>query len=136
MVFRGFIIYDINLYIRIMMIGGLFDTIEGDDSFVYFFVYFVDQFRNDLSPSELFFSPNLALPFFISTFGTSFIWFLFVITALFARAASQNSRILESALRVISESSAPARTTVGIFVAPFGLIFLISLLLKFFGGYS
>lgn len=68
-------------------------------------------------------SPDELLPFFISTFGTSIIWFLFVGFVLLGTVMHRSSRVLRLALVIISESPAPARTTAGIVAVPIVVVY-------------
>ncbi|MCY3702806.1 MAG: hypothetical protein OXG16_09015 [Rhodospirillales bacterium] len=72
----------------------------------------------------VFLTPHQALPFFVSTFGTSIVWYLFVLLALAVRLLGARSRLLKVALQVLFESEAPGRIVaviVGIgLVAVFG----------------
>lgn len=81
---------------------------------------------------EVLLAPDMALPFFISTFGTSIVWFLFVISSLLIRAMSQSSRVLKLALDIISKSPAPARTAAGIVAIPIVVIFCIAEAIRWF----
>ena len=55
------------------------------------------------------FAPHMALPFFVSTFGTSILWYMFVLFSIVIRIGSRSSRIFEISLRVIFESESPGR---------------------------
>lgn len=63
---------------------------------------------------DIFSRKNAGLPFFLSTFFTSALWFLFIASALVIRAMKRGSRVLRISLDTIGESHAPARTTAGI----------------------
>lgn len=76
--------------------------------------YSASEMRGDILPGGLFLSKQVGLPFFLSTFFTSALWFLFIASALVIRAMKRSSRVLRIALDTIAESNAPARTTAGI----------------------
>lgn len=98
--------------------------------FIYLFIFYiatipVDFFYYEVglrSLSEyievillgMFLKQDQALPFFLSTFFTSALWFLFIASALLIRAMKRSSRVLRISLDTIAESDAPARTTAGI----------------------
>ena len=85
----------------------------------------IDQFSDYERFIEMLLARDGALPFFISTFGTSIVWFLFVALVLLIRAMSRNSRFLKLALDIISESSTPARTAAGIVIVPVVIVFSV-----------
>ena len=58
------------------------------------------------------------LPFLMSTFGTSILWFGFVSSAVAITAIKQSSHTLARVLDTIGNSSAPARTVAGIIAGP------------------
>ncbi len=72
----------------------------------------------------LFFSPDKALPFFVSTFGTSIVWYMFVFFVLFIKFL-RRTKIFKNVLDKISESATPAYITVVIFSLPIVVVFAI-----------
>ena len=54
------------------------------------------------------------LPFFLTTFFTSALWFLFVLVTIFIRASQRVSPFLGVVIAAIGESRAPARTSAGL----------------------
>ena len=60
----------------------------------------------------------LALPFFLSTFGTSALWFGFVLLVVVAGAGRRGSRTVSTVLDVIADSNAPARAVAWVIAAP------------------
>lgn len=64
------------------------------------------------------------LPFFISTFGTSIVWFAFVVFTFLAKILSNNP-LFAQILKAISETTSPARVVAVIFTIPLVSIFLL-----------
>ena len=71
---------------------------------------------------ELLTSPRMGLPFFVSTFGTSVVWFLFVVFVLAVRGLNYSVPSFKFALEAVSHSEAPARTIAGIFLIPIAIV--------------
>ena len=59
-----------------------------------------------------------ALPFFLSTFATSALWFGFVLLVVVAGAGRRGSRTVAKVLDVIADSKAPARAVAWVISAP------------------
>lgn len=70
-----------------------------------------------LSSFDILRSP-LGLPFFLSTFGTSAVWLMFVLFVTVSQAGRRSSRIASLALDIVGDSAAPARTVAGIIAVP------------------
>ena len=70
----------------------------------------------------IFFSPNIALPFFISTFGTSIVWYMFVFFT-FCIKSLRRSQMFKIVLDKISMSATPAYITVVTFSLPVVIVF-------------
>jgi len=66
---------------------------------------------------------------FLSTFVTSFLWFIFLFTTLFAFLLQKASPFLRTLLKVVAESDKPARITVGFLavalIAGYGIVYLV-----------
>jgi len=65
----------------------------------------------------------------ISTFVTSFLWFLYLFTTLFAFLLQKASPFLRTLLKVIAESENPARISAGflsvVLIAGYGIVYLV-----------
>ena len=87
------------------------------------------DFRSDFSFMRLLvllLAPDRALPFFVSTFGTSIIWYLLIVISLLVRMMSRASRAMEVGWQVIFDSDAPGRI-IGMILGVFLIgIFLIT----------
>ena len=70
-------------------------------------------------------------PFLVSTFFTSFLWFMFIASALLLRAIGKMSPVLKVVLGAVAESETPARATggfvCGALVLGYGMIHLMRL---------
>lgn len=88
--------------------------------FLFFIVLLIDEgtLPSTFHWSQLFvLGPNpgrdvLLVPF-LSTFFTSFLWFLFLFTALLIGVCQRLSPFLRMLLKVVAQSEKPARTTAG-----------------------
>ncbi len=78
-----------------------------------------------ISVLKVFFSQNKALPFFISTFGTSIVWYMFLFFVFLVKFLRRNSRMLKIAFDIISESATPARLVVVLFSFPIIAFFVV-----------
>ena len=75
---------------------------------------------------DWFFTAEGGLPFFVSTFGTSILWFVFVLFVVVITTLKQSSKVLALVFSRIGDSAAPARAVAGIITIPtifiFGLV--------------
>ena len=62
-----------------------------------------------IAGSNMLFAPDKLLPFFVSTFGTSIIWYLFMIFSIVTRIMGQRSTLLAIGWQVLFESETPGR---------------------------
>ena len=71
------------------------------------------------------FSPHVALPFFVSTFGTSIVWFVYLVVAVTVRMTARISRVMTIFWEVTFESDSPGRIV--------GMLFGMFLVVVFLG---
>ena len=65
---------------------------------------------------KVFFAADQAMPFFVSTFATSIVWYIFVFCVLLAIIASRRSRWFALFLLALKKTENPAGVAVGILV--------------------
>lgn len=82
-------------------------------------------FKGSPMPLELswFFALDGGFPFFVSTFGTSVLWFAFVVVVVAISLMKQSSKLLETVLNTIGSSSAPTQSFAGIIAISTVVIF-------------
>lgn len=76
--------------------------------------YGISDYLEEIFYEGIFINKDQGLPFFLSTFFTSALWFLYIASALVIRTMKRSSPVLRILLDTIGESHAPARTTAGI----------------------
>ena len=76
------------------------------------------KYVTDLSHLSPLFKNDKLLPFFISTFGTSIVWYVFVLFSITVKTLRINSTRFDIVFNLISKSNTPARITVVIFALP------------------
>lgn len=69
--------------------------------------------------------PRYFLPLFISTYGTSIVWFLYVATMLLGKHMSGKYRIMQVGLSILLESRAPARLVALLIGLAIGIFFCL-----------
>ena len=94
----------------------------------YFFLHFInwpDEFSTVMDDIlDLITEKEELLPFFISTFGTSIVWYAFVVLTFLTRLLGKFP-LVSLVFRAISETTSPARFVVVIFTIPLVFIFVL-----------
>ena len=81
-------------------------------------------------PLGVLFQLDMGLPFFISTFATSIVWYLFVLFLVAVNVVSRNSRAFSLFVRALTASSNPGGVMAGIIVMTITFVFGIVVLIR------
>lgn len=127
------------------ILGGLIVVDLIFTSLIYIFVFIIAifivawyladtslEFEVITSPATLgfLFRQELGLPFFVSTFGTSIVWYMFVIFVIVVSNMNQKFEKFSTVFDLISNSTSPASKTVVIFALPAAIILGVVMAIK------
>lgn len=79
---------------------------------------------------QMLFELDMALPFFISTFATSIVWYMFVLFVIVVNVVRRNSRVFSLFVRALNAISNPGGVLAGLIVMVITFVFGIVVIIR------